>query len=82
MFNSEIFEPLFNKNPGMKEQILSKIVPIAGDLTIENLGISAADRAMVTAEAEVVINVAASVNFVEPLLDALQINYFGCERML
>ena len=37
---------------------------------------------MVTAECEIVINVAASVNFDDPLLDALQINYFGAQRMM
>ena len=37
---------------------------------------------MVTAETDVVINCAASVNFDDPLLDALEINYFGCLRML
>lgn len=41
-----------------------------------------ADRAMVVAETELIINCAASVNFDDPLLDALQINYFGCLRML
>lgn len=50
---------------------------MAGDLIIDQLGLSDADRAMVTAETELVINVAASVNFDDPLLDALQINYFG-----
>ena len=29
-----------------------------------------------------IINVAASVNFDDPLLDAIQINYMGCMRML
>ena len=29
-----------------------------------------------------IINSAASVNFDDPLQDALQINYFGCMRML
>ena len=37
---------------------------------------------MVTSETNLVINCAASVNFDDPLLDALQINYFGCLRML
>lgn len=50
---------------------------MAGDLIIDKLGLSDADRQMVTAETELVINVAASVNFDDPLLDALQINYFG-----
>ena len=55
---------------------------MAGDLIIDRLGLSEADRAMVTAETNLVINCAASVNFDDPLLDALQINYFGCIRML
>ena len=37
---------------------------------------------MVTAETQLFINVAASVNFDDPLLEALEINYFGCLRML
>lgn len=59
-----------------------KVVPVAGDLIIDKLGLSESDRAMVTAETDVVINCAASVNFDDPLLDALEINYFGCLRML
>ena len=46
-------------------------MPIAGDLVIDKLGISATDRAMVTAETEIIINCAASVSFDDPLLDAL-----------
>ena len=57
-------------------------MPIAGDLILDKLGISEDDRAMVVAETDVVINCAASTNFDDPLLDALQINYFGCLRML
>ena len=37
---------------------------------------------MVTAETDIIINCAASVSFDDPLLDAIQINYFGCQRML
>ena len=59
-----------------------KIVPVAGDLVMDKLGLSAEDRATVTAETEVFINCAASVNFDDPLLEALQINYFGSLRML
>ena len=57
-------------------------MPIAGDLIIDKLGLSAENRAMLTAECQIVINCAASVNFDDPLLDALEINYFGCLRML
>ena len=59
-----------------------KVIPVAGDLIIDKLGLSIADRQMVTSETQIVINCAASVNFDDPLLDALQINYFGCLRCL
>lgn len=56
--------------------------PIAGDLAQENLGLSDQDRLTIAKEVQVVINCAASVNFDDPLLDALNINYFGTLRML
>ena len=82
VLSSEIFDPLFKHNISLKESVRARIIPIAGDLIINKLGLSAADRAMVTAETDVLINCAASVSFDDPLLDALQINYFGCKRML
>ena len=37
---------------------------------------------MLTQECDIIINCAASVNFDDPLLDAIQINFAGCRRML
>ena len=71
ILSSEIFTPLLEQNPGLKETLRSRVVPVEGDLIINQLGLSPADRAMVTAETDLVINVAASVNFDDPLLDAL-----------
>lgn len=71
ILSSEIFTPLLKQNPGLKETLRSRVVPVEGDLIINQLGLSPADRAMVTAETDLVINVAASVNFDDPLLDAL-----------
>lgn len=82
ILSAEIFIPLFKANPELKDQLRQKIVPVAGDLIIDKLGLSPQDRAMVTTETDVVINCAASVSFDDPLLDALEINYFGCMRML
>ena len=45
---------------------------------MQGLGISAADRLKIVEEVDLIINCAASVNFDDPLLDAIQINYFGC----
>ena len=47
-----------------------------------NLGLSQSDFITLTTELDVIINCAASINFDDPLLDAIQINYFGCLRML
>jgi fatty acyl-CoA reductase len=70
------------KNPNFKEEALQKIKPIAGDLIIDKLGLSNEDRAELVRELDIIVNCAASVNFDDPLLDAIQINYFGCMRML
>jgi alcohol-forming fatty acyl-CoA reductase len=60
----------------------SKIVPVAGDLVMDGLGLSPQDRSLITETCHVIINCAASVNFDDPLQDALKINYFGCMKML
>ena len=61
---------------------LSKIIPISGDLTIEHLGISPEQRQLIINNVDVIINSAASVNFDDPLQEAIKINYFGAERIL
>jgi len=45
---------------------------------LEGLGISSSDRSRIVNEVNIIINCAASVNFDDPLLDAIQINYMGC----
>ncbi len=82
ILSSEIFAKHLKRNPNFKIELRDRVVPVVGDLIIDKLGMSPADRAMVTEECQVVINCAASVNFDDPLLDALQINYFGCLRMM
>ena len=49
---------------------------------MDRLGLSDQDRAHITANCHAIINCAASVNFDDPLQDALRINYFGCMKML
>lgn len=71
ILSTEIFAPLFANDPQLQHTLRQKVVPVAGDLIIDKLGLSAEDRAMVTSECEVVINCAASVNFDDPLLDAI-----------
>ena len=66
-----IFQILFREKPHLRQIVNERIVPVAGDLIVDKLGMSASDRAMVVAETQIVINCAASVNFDDPLLDAL-----------
>ena len=66
----------------MKEQLRQKVIAVGGDLIIDRLGIEAGVREILVEELDAIINVAASVNFDDPLLDAIQINYMGCMRML
>ena len=51
-------------------------------MIIDKLGLSPNDREVLVNEVNIIINSAASVNFDDPLQEALQINYFGCQRML
>ena len=55
----------------------SKIVPIQGDLIAEKLGIAPHERQMLTENLNLIINSAASINFDDPLQEAIKINYFG-----
>jgi fatty acyl-CoA reductase len=72
----------FSRIPNLKAFAESKIIPVAGDLIMDGLGLSPQDRRMITENCHVMINCAASVNFDDPLQDALRINYFGCMKML
>lgn len=60
----------------------SKIVPIQGDLIVEGLGISENDLEIIKNNVDIIINCAASVNFDDPLQDAININYYGAARLL
>jgi fatty acyl-CoA reductase len=64
------------------EWATKKIIPVTGDLILERLGLSNADRDIVTRNCHVIINCAASIKFNDPLQEALTINYFGSLRML
>ena len=68
---SECFKIVKKMIPNFHAYAESKIVPISGDLIIESLGISPEDRKMITDNCQVIINSAASVNFDDPLLEAI-----------
>ena len=59
----------------------TKIHPIEGDITKAGLGFKQEDRELLINDLDVIINIAASVDFTERLCDALNINYHGALRM-
>ena len=66
IFSSRLFERVINQE-GLG-QCVGKVVPVEGDLTEENLGISEADEAMlVQSNVGVVFHSAATIRFDEPI---------------
>ena len=49
---------------------------------MNGMGLSPETRATLVNDVHIILNSAASIDFEEPLHDALQINYFGAIRIL
>lgn len=60
MFTSELFETVFNTNP-LASEIIERVKPVAGDLLLDNLGLSEEDRAMLTDRVNIIIHCAANL---------------------
>ncbi|XP_037730807.1 fatty acyl-CoA reductase wat-like [Drosophila subpulchrella] len=66
----QVFEVLLKNKP----HALEHVTPISGDCCAPDMAISEADRRILTTEVQVVMHGAASVRFIEPLQQALNIN--------
>ena len=66
----------------MRTEWRNKIFPIGGDLTMKGLGLSQDSLQILLNEIDIVINSAASVNFDDPIHEALNINFFGALRLM
>ena len=82
ILESALFEPLFDRRRDLFQKINSILVPIAGDLSIPNLGMSQADIDLVSSEVEVIINSAANTSTFAKLKEILNQNYSGTVRLL
>jgi fatty acyl-CoA reductase len=78
LLNAPLFEKLSRDSPNE----LTKIVPIAGDVTEPELGISEADQETLTRHVSVVFHSAATVKFDEALKLSVTINMLGSERLV
>lgn len=62
--------------------VLKKIVPISGDITLPYLGISEEDQETLANEVSVVIHSAATVKFDEKLKLSINVNVQGTKRIV
>lgn len=68
----------------LKEQskdIFAKLFPIQGDVSLEDLGISTADRQILINEVNVIIHSAATLDFHDPLRGTVNTNLLGTRRV-
>ncbi|CAL1689787.1 unnamed protein product [Lasius platythorax] len=70
MLNSPLYDKLREKQPSN----FKKLIPVSGDISKENLGLSAADRQMLAEKVTIIIHSAATVKFNESLKHAILIN--------
>ncbi|XP_034946176.1 putative fatty acyl-CoA reductase CG8306 [Chelonus insularis] len=65
-----------------KEYLFNKLIPIAGDVGAENLGLSAEDRFTLVEEVNVIFHSAATLDFGASLKSAIDINLLGTRRIV
>ncbi|CAL1683757.1 unnamed protein product [Lasius platythorax] len=70
MLNSPLYDKLREEQPSN----FKKLIPVSGDITKENLGLSATDRQMLAERVTIIIHSAATVKFNESLKHAILIN--------
>ncbi|TMW48389.1 hypothetical protein DOY81_006518 [Sarcophaga bullata] len=80
--NELLDAPLFEKLRREKPKDLSKVIPISGDITSEELGISESDQALLRRNVSIVFHSAATVKFDEKLKLSVTINMLGTKRLV
>uniref|UniRef100_A0A1B6MEP8 Fatty acyl-CoA reductase n=1 Tax=Graphocephala atropunctata TaxID=36148 RepID=A0A1B6MEP8_9HEMI len=78
MFPPQVFLRMKTEVPDYR----SKITVMEGDLSEPDIGLSEADRQVLTERVNVVFHSAADVKFIEPLRVAVESNVFGSKRIL
>ena len=63
ILNSVVFSRIRREN----EKLLSKVIPVSGDITYPGLGINSSDMKVLKDHVNVVFHVAATIRFDEPL---------------
>lgn len=64
------------------DKIIDKVLPISGDVEVNDLAISAPDRQLLVSEIDIIIHGAATIRFDEALKKAVLLNTRGTKMML
>jgi alcohol-forming fatty acyl-CoA reductase len=80
--NEIVKSPLFDKLRKERPNDLNKIIPIHGDITSNELGISQNDQTLLCENVSVVFHSAATVKFDEKLKLSVTINMLGTKRLV
>ncbi|EZA59252.1 hypothetical protein DMN91_008153 [Ooceraea biroi] len=79
----DIFKlPLFQRVRNEKPETFKKVIPLQGDLSLENLGLTKEQRERLINEVHLVFNYAATLRLEAKLKDAVEMNLVGTERVL
>lgn len=73
-----LFEKLVEENP----EVLKKLIPVFGDISLENLGLSNDDMSLIIRETSVVFHFAATLNFEAPIKTAVHMNVRGLDYVM
>ncbi|GMR46956.1 hypothetical protein PMAYCL1PPCAC_17151 [Pristionchus mayeri] len=73
---------LFNNVRARCPWALDKVVPVEGDITIDDMGLSSENLKAVLEETSVVLHCAATVRFNDTLRSAIELNVKGVDRMI
>jgi len=73
-----MFEKLSLEHP----EVMSKIIPVEGDISLPNLALSGTDLELLFRNVSVVFNSAATLRFTEELRTAVQLNVKGTQHLL
>ncbi|XP_072938650.1 putative fatty acyl-CoA reductase CG5065 isoform X2 [Epargyreus clarus] len=74
--------PLFERLRRDRPQDLEKVIPIIGDISEPNLGITLEDEELLLENVSIVFHFAATIKFNEPLQVAINVNLEGTRRVL
>lgn len=78
LLNATLFDKLRRQNP----EKLNKLVPICGDITMPELGLSSTDQKILEENVSVVFHSAATVKFDEALKLSVAMNLLGTKRLV